>query len=118
MDVDEHIHPLVLLQHLKVHFPTAQGSSGHHLFVSAFMLASKVIYDDTYSDKSRSIVAQGVFQPCEINQMEREMCQYLEQELNVDLVTLRECVEMVENAADNLHGMFFFAVSFCWIDLI
>ena len=43
---------LVLLQQLKACFPTARGSSGHRLFVSAFMLASKVICDDTYSNKS------------------------------------------------------------------
>ncbi|OJA19960.1 hypothetical protein AZE42_03712, partial [Rhizopogon vesiculosus] len=49
---------LVLLQRLKARFPTARGSSGHRLFVSAFMLASKVICDDTYSNKSWSIVAQ------------------------------------------------------------
>ncbi|KAJ7843885.1 hypothetical protein B0H14DRAFT_3688185 [Mycena olivaceomarginata] len=38
---------LVLLQRLKAHFPTARGSSGHRLFISAFMIASKVICDDT-----------------------------------------------------------------------
>ncbi|KAF9243147.1 hypothetical protein BU15DRAFT_86565 [Melanogaster broomeanus] len=86
---------LVLLQRLKARFPTARGSSGHRLFVSAFMLASKVICDDTYSNKSWSIVAQGMFQLREINQMEREMCQYLEWELNVDPVTLREFEVMI-----------------------
>ncbi|KAN0081278.1 hypothetical protein V8E55_008902 [Tylopilus felleus] len=86
---------LVLLQRLKARFPTARGSSGHRLFVSAFMLASKVICDDTYSNKSWSIVAQGMFQLREINQMEREMCQYLEWELNVDPVTLKEFEEMI-----------------------
>ncbi|KIO13908.1 hypothetical protein M404DRAFT_449953 [Pisolithus tinctorius Marx 270] len=79
---------LVLLQRLKARFPTARGSSGHRLFISAFMLASKVICDDTYSNKSWGIVAQGMFQLREINQMEREMCQYLEWELNVDPSTL------------------------------
>ncbi|KAG1829448.1 hypothetical protein EV424DRAFT_1316696 [Suillus variegatus] len=64
------------------------GSSGHHLFVSAFMLTSKVICDNTYSNKSWSIVAQGMFQLREINQMECKMYQYLEWELNVDLVSL------------------------------
>jgi len=44
----------------------------------------------TYSNKSWSIVAQGMFQLREINQMEREMCQYLEWELNVDPATLKE----------------------------
>ncbi|KAG1775032.1 hypothetical protein EV702DRAFT_973663, partial [Suillus placidus] len=53
-------------------------STSHCLFVSAFMLASKVICDDTYSNKTWSIVVQGMFQLCEINQMEHEMCQYLE----------------------------------------
>jgi len=81
---------LVLLQQLKACFPTAWGSLGHCLFISMFMLASKVICDCTYSNKSWSIVAQGMFQLREINQMEREMCQYLEWELNVDLVTLKE----------------------------
>ncbi|KAI6119181.1 hypothetical protein EDD16DRAFT_1583002 [Pisolithus croceorrhizus] len=42
------------------------------------MLASKVICDDTFSNKSWSIVMQGMFQLREINQMERDMCQYLE----------------------------------------
>jgi hypothetical protein len=75
---------LVLLQRLKARFPTARGSSGHRLFISAFMIASKVICDDTYSNKSWTIVAQGMFTLREINQMEREMCSYLEWELTVD----------------------------------
>jgi hypothetical protein len=75
---------LVLLQRLKARFPTARGSSGHRLFISAFMIASKVICDDTYSNKSWGIVAQGLFNLREINQMEREMCSYLEWELTVD----------------------------------
>jgi hypothetical protein len=76
---------------LKVHFPIAQGFSGYKLFVSAFMLAfSKVICDDTYSNTSWSIVVRGMFQLREINQMEGEMCQYLE--LNVDPVTLQETI--------------------------
>ncbi|KAG1832587.1 hypothetical protein DFJ58DRAFT_671082, partial [Suillus subalutaceus] len=49
-----------------------QYPSGHHLFVSTFMLTSKVICDDTYSNKSWSIVAQGMFQLREINQVRRQ----------------------------------------------
>jgi len=48
------------------------------------MIASKVICDDTYSNRSWSIVAQAMFTLREINQMEREMCSYLEWELTVD----------------------------------
>ena len=41
-----------------------------------------------YSNKSSSIISQGIFQL-------RQMCQYLEWELNVDLVTLNEFEEMI-----------------------
>ncbi|KAI6020408.1 hypothetical protein BKA83DRAFT_647724, partial [Pisolithus microcarpus] len=64
---------LVLPQRLKARFPTARGSSSHRLFISAFMLASKVICNDTCSNKSWSVVARGMFQLQEINQMEREI---------------------------------------------
>jgi len=87
---------LVLLQRLKARFPTARGSSGHRLFISAFMIASKVICDDTYSNKSWSIVAQGMFSLREINQMEREMCSYLEWELTVDNPILSNFETMVK----------------------
>jgi hypothetical protein len=53
------------------------------------MIASKVICDDTYSNKSWGIVAQGMFSLREINQMEREMCSYLDWELTVDAKTLK-----------------------------
>ncbi|KAH7917302.1 hypothetical protein BV22DRAFT_974018, partial [Leucogyrophana mollusca] len=75
--------------------PTARHSSGHRLFVSAFMLASTVICDDTYSNKSWSIVAQGMFQLRETNQMEREMRQYLEWELDIEPVTWKDFEEMI-----------------------
>jgi len=74
---------LLLLHRLKTRFPAARGSSGHRLFISAFMIASKVICDDTYSNQSWGIVAQKMFALKEINQMEREMCGYLEWNLNV-----------------------------------
>jgi hypothetical protein len=45
------------------------------------MISSKVMCDDTYSNKSWSVVAQGMFNLREINQMKREMCNYLEWEL-------------------------------------
>jgi hypothetical protein len=75
---------LYLLSRLKSRFPLARGSSGHRLFISAYMIASKVICDDTYSNKSWCIVSQQMFSIKEINQMEREMCSYLEWVLNVE----------------------------------
>jgi hypothetical protein len=86
---------LFLLQRLKKRFPAARGSSGHRLFLSAFMIASKVICEDTYSNKSWSIVGQGMFQLREVNQMEREMCSYLDWELNVEPSELEEFENMV-----------------------
>ncbi|KAH6871354.1 hypothetical protein BKA70DRAFT_1131062, partial [Coprinopsis sp. MPI-PUGE-AT-0042] len=41
---------LILLQRLAARFPTARGSSGHQQFISAFMIASKVVYGDGYSN--------------------------------------------------------------------
>ncbi|KZP05161.1 hypothetical protein FIBSPDRAFT_967529 [Athelia psychrophila] len=86
---------LVLLQRLKARLPTARGPSGHRLFISAFVIASRVICDDTYSNKSWGIVGQGMFQLREVNQMEREMCQYLDWELSVEPQALAAFEEMV-----------------------
>ena len=75
---------LCLLQRLKTRFIATHGFSGHCLFISAFMIASKVICDDAYSNKSWRIVSQGMFALREINQMEHEMCSYLKWQLNVE----------------------------------
>lgn len=95
---------LVLLQRLKARFPTARGSSGHRLFISAYMIASKVICDDTYSNKSWCIVAQNMFSLREINQMEREMCSYLDWELTVDSPILTNFEHMVRRDFQNSTG--------------
>jgi len=55
-----------------------------------------VICDDTYSNKSWSIVAQGMFTLREINQMEREMCSYLDWEVTVDNSILSNFEMMVK----------------------
>ncbi|KAJ6456347.1 hypothetical protein C8R47DRAFT_1248872 [Mycena vitilis] len=96
---------LVLLQRLKARFPTAHGALGHHLFISAFMVASKVICDDNYSNKSWTIIAQCLFTLREINQMEREMCNYLDWELTVDNPILSNFEGMVNHDfAPNAKG--------------
>jgi hypothetical protein len=86
---------LFLLARLKECFPAARGSSSHCLFISAFMIASKVVCEDTYSNKSWCIVGQNLYTLKEVNQMEREMCSYLEWILHVgaaELETFTECV--------------------------
>ena len=87
---------LYLLQRLKAWFPAAKGSSGHHLFLSAFMLSSKTICDDMYSNKSSCIVGQGMFALRGVNRMERQMRSYLERQLNVDPSTLRDFQHRVQ----------------------
>ncbi|KAJ3522988.1 hypothetical protein NM688_g8795 [Phlebia brevispora] len=75
---------LYLLLHLKSRFPAVRRSSG------PLMLPSKAICDDTYSNKSWSIVGQEIFALREINQMEWEMYSYLEWQLNIDPQELKE----------------------------
>jgi hypothetical protein len=60
------------------------------------MIASKVVCDDTYSNKSWAVVGQGMFQLKEINQMEREMCGYLEWHLNIDYQELEQFTERTQ----------------------
>ncbi|KAI6024011.1 hypothetical protein BKA83DRAFT_4463704 [Pisolithus microcarpus] len=70
------LHPLftsaapVLLQRLKAQFPIAHGSSSHHLFVSVFMLTSKVICNDLYSNKSWSIMEREICGPFDTHEFE------------------------------------------------
>ncbi|KAG9121254.1 hypothetical protein FRC07_002873, partial [Ceratobasidium sp. 392] len=81
---------LYLLSRLKKRFPAARASSGHRLYIFAFMIASKVICDNTYSNKSWCVAVQGMFTLREVNQMERKMCSYFEWILNVKLKDLRD----------------------------
>lgn len=46
-------HALVLLTRLKMRYPNASCAHGHRLFLTSYMLSSKVICDDTYSNKVR-----------------------------------------------------------------
>ncbi|KAL4400433.1 cyclin-dependent protein serine/threonine kinase regulator [Malassezia pachydermatis] len=75
---------LCLLKRLKTRYPVARGSSGHRLFISAFMLSCKMICDDSYNNKSWVIVGQNMFTLHEINQMERELFSYLDFQLKVE----------------------------------
>lgn len=70
------------------------------------MIASKVICDDTYSNKSWTIVGQGMFNLREVNQMEREMCSYLDWELTVDNVLLRDFEAWVRRDFASAEGPF------------
>jgi hypothetical protein len=60
------------------------------------MISSKVVCDDTYSNKSWAVVGQSMFQLKEINQMEREMCGYLEWHLNIDFQELEQFTDKTQ----------------------
>ncbi|TEB21638.1 hypothetical protein FA13DRAFT_1590924, partial [Coprinellus micaceus] len=95
------LHPCIafathmLLQRLKARFPTAQCTSARRLFTSAYMIMSKVIWEDTYSNKSWRVATQEIYSLREINQMEREMCGYVDWELTVDSKMLSDFEMMV-----------------------
>ena len=59
------------------------------------MIFSKVISDDTYSNKSWCMAGQGTFYLMEINQMECKVCSYLEWQLNVELTALQDFGTMI-----------------------
>ncbi|GHJ89806.1 hypothetical protein NliqN6_6208 [Naganishia liquefaciens] len=92
---------LVYLQRLKHRYPSAKGSSGHRLFISAFMIASKVVCDDTYSNQSWCIVGQKMFALKEMNQMEREMCGYLNWQLNASSEEVEDFERIVSGEHSN-----------------
>ncbi|RPD57751.1 hypothetical protein L227DRAFT_551690 [Lentinus tigrinus ALCF2SS1-6] len=94
-DVSVTFAALYLLHRLKARHPAARGSSGHRLFLSGFIVASKVLCDDCYSSKAWVIVGQGMFALRDINQMEREFCKYMDWDLNVGSGALKEFEERV-----------------------
>jgi hypothetical protein len=67
------------------------------------MLASKIICDDTYSNKSWCIVGQGMFALRQINQMERGMCSYLEWQLNVDYAIFKLESSLISPVQARIH---------------
>ncbi|KAG9074044.1 hypothetical protein FS749_014439 [Ceratobasidium sp. UAMH 11750] len=84
-----------LLSRLKSRFPTVCSASGHRLYISALILASKMIRDGTYLNKTWCAVSRGMFTLREINRMEREMCGYLEWALNVKPEDLHDFEAMI-----------------------
>ncbi|KAG8724152.1 hypothetical protein FRC11_002194, partial [Ceratobasidium sp. 423] len=69
---------LHLLLCLHIRFPTVQASSGHQLFLAAFIIASKLTCDSGYTLKSWYYIAQRIFTLHDIDQMEHEMCRDLD----------------------------------------
>lgn len=74
---------LLLLHRFKTHYPKANGESGRQLFISAMMIAAKVLNDTTFANRAWVTISQNQFSHRLINQMEREMCRYMDYKLTI-----------------------------------
>lgn len=105
---------IALLVRIKQRFPAARATSGHRLFISAFMIASKVMYDYTYSSQSWCVVGQTMFKPSEVNKMEREMCMHLQWNLNVTADQVVEAEARVRATA-RMPATSLLPTAQCWV---
>ncbi|KAJ7077474.1 hypothetical protein C8R43DRAFT_898940, partial [Mycena crocata] len=83
---------LLLLERLKERHPAATGASGRRLFLTAYIITAKVLYDETYSTLSWTTCLRNLYTVNQINKMEREMYYYLDWNLtlhNDDLVAFQ-----------------------------
>lgn len=86
---------LYLLWRIKMRFPGTKVTFGHRLIVTAFIIAHKVLYDETYTNRAWIIACQGLFTIREVNQMERDMCYYLDWQFVFGEETLKVFTEKV-----------------------
>ncbi|ORZ32723.1 hypothetical protein BCR44DRAFT_1380315, partial [Catenaria anguillulae PL171] len=68
-----------LVRRLRDRNPNCAGTSitPHRVMLAAIMLACKLLYDDTYSNRTWVHVSQGIFSLEEINRMEWEFLSYI-----------------------------------------
>ncbi|KAJ3537576.1 hypothetical protein NMY22_g5535 [Coprinellus aureogranulatus] len=92
---------LVILQRLKGLYSSEKRLSGHRLFITAYMVASKSMCDEVYSNNSWGIVAQRLFPLEEINRMEREMCDCLDWDVTINGALLKVFREQVSEDFSN-----------------
>ena len=87
---------LFYLERLKSLHPMCKGSEGsaHRLFLSALIVASKMLYDDTFHNLSWAQVS--LFPLEEINKMEMEFLYFLGYRLHVDKREFDLFVEQVD----------------------
>jgi hypothetical protein len=70
---------LAYLARLKKAYPKASSQSGNRLFFAAFLIAHKFISDVEHGNRQYTEAAvQGLIPLREVNQLVREMCQYLD----------------------------------------
>lgn len=81
---------LLFMQRVKSRHSTARASSGHRVFLASFIIASKVVNDDPFCNTAWLSVVRNMFSLQDINQMEREMCKYLDWDFTFDKATLEK----------------------------
>ncbi|KAJ7739519.1 hypothetical protein B0H16DRAFT_1235762, partial [Mycena metata] len=86
---------LQLILRLRQRFPTDKGISGHRLFITAYMVSSKLLCDDCYPNKSWHEVSRGMYAVYEINKMERDFCRHLQWDLSIDNNNITELRTML-----------------------
>ena len=68
---------LILLRRLQKYHPQANGMWGEQLFITTLIIAAKILNDRTYNNTAWVTVSRNQFTHEAINQMERQMCDYL-----------------------------------------
>ncbi|KAJ7178767.1 hypothetical protein C8R43DRAFT_1189309 [Mycena crocata] len=89
---------LVLLQRLEDRLPEFHRSSGRRLFLCAYMLASKLLWDGAYTTRSWRLLGQRLYTVEEINRTERLMCIRLEWVLSFNRADIETCTASVTQA--------------------
>ena len=71
---------LLLLKRLKNLHPSSRGTrtSVYRLVFSSVLVASKIMYDDTYDNRAWSTVSLGLFTLSDVNLMERDILYFLD----------------------------------------
>ncbi|KAJ1304890.1 hypothetical protein OPQ81_006024 [Rhizoctonia solani] len=77
------IYALALLARLSTWARVSVPHGTFGLFITAYMIAGKMLSDSTYNNSSWCIVGQNMFTLGEINEMERKMCGDLKWKLDV-----------------------------------
>jgi hypothetical protein len=85
---------LILLRRLQKKHPQANGMRGEQLFITTLIIAAKILNDRTYSNTAWVTVSRNQFTREAINEMERQMCGYL----NFKLAIFGPMLEVFEEA--------------------
>jgi hypothetical protein len=96
MDESVHYATLYLLRRMKSLYPASMGTCGQRLYLAAYMISAKFLCDDVYTNRIWTKFTQGMFELRVVNQMEREMCAYLDYNFNIAPEVFRDFPDFVK----------------------